>query len=165
MRWNELKFITDGMLGKLTRWLRILGYDVKYFRSTEDKQLLKTVKTEHRILLTCDNELHHQAKTQGDAFLIRGATEAEKLANLARRFNLNLQIDVTISRCPKCNTEIKPILKNQVINRVPEGTLSSYNEFWECPNCKQVYWQGTHWHRIIDTLEEATRIVSESKTY
>ena len=109
-----MKFLTDGMLGKLTRWLRMLGYDVKYFRSTEDKQLLKTAKTEHRTLLTCDNELYHQATTQGNAFLVRGATEAEKLANLAKRFNLNLKSTSPFPGARNATQELNPSSKTKL---------------------------------------------------
>jgi len=154
-----MKFITDGMLGKLTRWLRMLGCDVEYSQSLDDRQLIDAAKAESRVLLTRDQELYQQAVKHGiEAFLIEGETEAQKLANLAKRFNFKLEIDVTVSRCPKCNNKIRPISKNTVVGRVPEGTLSRYEEFWECPGCGQVYWRGAHWKRIEKTLREARHI-------
>jgi hypothetical protein len=154
-----MKFITDGMLGKLTRWLRMLSYDVEYFQSLGDRQLIETAKAEGCVLLTRDQELYQQAVKHGiEAFLIEGDTEAQKLANLAKRLNLKLEIDVTVSRCPKCNTKIRSVSKNTVVGRVPEGTLSRYENFWECPGCRQIYWQGAHWKRIEKTLQEARHI-------
>ena len=151
-----MKFITDGMLGKLTRWLRMLGQDVEYSRSLDDKKLIEVAKKENRTILTRDLKLYQQAMTQGvNAVLVEAATGPEKLADLARRFNLNLEIDVTISRCPKCNTKIRPVTKDMVIDKVPKTTSTYYNEFWECPSCGQVYWQGAHWKRIEKTLKEA----------
>jgi uncharacterized protein with PIN domain len=148
---ERLKFITDGMLGKLTRWLRMLGHDVEYSRSEK-------AKSEKRILLTSDFKLYQQAMMQGvDAVLVEAATGAEKLADLAKRFNFKLEIDVTVSRCPKCNTKIKPVSKDMVIDRVPKATSTYYNEFWECPKCGQIYWQGAHWKRIEETLKEAKK--------
>jgi len=155
-----MRFITDGMLGKLTRWLRMLGCDVKYSQSLSDRQLIENAKAESRVLLTRDQELYQQAVKHGiDAFLIEGETEAQQLANLAKRLNLKLEIDVMVSRCPKCNRKIRPISKKVVIGKVPEGTLSRYEEFWECPGCGQIYWQGAHWKRIEKTLREARHIV------
>jgi len=155
---GRLKFITDGMLGKLTRWLRMLGHDVEYSRSTDDKKLIETAKSDGRILLTRDLKLYQQAMTQGvDAVLVEAATGGEKLADLAGRFNFKLEIDVTVSRCPKCNTKIKPVSKDIVIDRVPKTTTSYYNEFWECLGCGQIYWQGAHWKRIEKTLKEAKK--------
>ncbi len=156
-----MRFITDGMLGKLTRWLRMLGQDVKYSSSLNDKQLIEVAKRERRFLLTRDLELYQQATMQGvDSFLVEGATEAEKLAGLAKRFNLRLKIDVTVSRCPKCNARIRPISKDEVAGRVPKTTFSSYDEFWECPSCGQIYWQGAHWKRIERTLGMARELAS-----
>jgi len=146
------------MLGKLTRWLRLLGYDVKYSRSLNDEQLIEIAKKENRILLTRDLKLYRQAMTQKiNSFFVEHITEAKKLASLARQFNLNLDFDVTVSRCPKCNAKINPIPKEKIIDKIPETTASYYNEFWECSNCKKIYWQGAHWKRINKTLEEAKK--------
>jgi len=156
-----VKFVADGMLGKLTRWLRMLGCDIKYSSSLDDKQLIHIAKTEYRILLTRDIELYRQCTTQEvPSFVVKGITEAEKLTNLAKRFNLNLEIDVTRSRCPKCNTKIKPILKDRAINKVPKRTFSTYEKFWECSGCGQIYWQGAHWKRIKKTLSEARKMLN-----
>jgi hypothetical protein len=151
-----LKFIADGMLGKLTRWLRILGNDVKYSNKLDDTQLVVIAKKERRILLTHDLELYQQATAKGvDTFYLKGQTEEEKLAELAKRFDLSLDIDMATSRCPKCNTRVKLISKEKVEDKVEKSTFSYYNEFWECPKCGQIYWQGAHWTRIRKTLEKA----------
>jgi uncharacterized protein with PIN domain len=155
---TNLKFVTNGMLGKLTRWLRMLGHDVVYTGSMDDKELIQKAKKEQRILLTRDIELYQQAIGKGtEAFLVEGKTEAEELAQLAKRFRFKLEINVKISRCPKCNTRIKPVSKTDVINKIPKTTSSYYSEFWECPKCQQVYWQGAHWKRIEKTLMEARK--------
>jgi hypothetical protein len=151
-----LKFIVDGMLGKLTRWLRLLGYDVEYSSRLDDAQLITSAKKEERILLTRDLELYHQAVAKGiDTFYLDGKTEAENLSQLAKRFNLKLDIDMAISRCTKCNVIVRPISKEKVADKVEKNTFSFYNEFWECPKCGQIYWQGAHWIRIKKTLEAA----------
>jgi len=151
-----MKFVADGMLGKLTRWLRMLGQDVEYSRSLNDEQLIEKAKDENGVLLTRDLKLYqHARKQRASATLVKGGTEAEKLASLAKLFNFKLEIDVTVSRCPKCNTPIKPISKDKILNRIPEGTLTHYNEFWECRGCGQIYWRGSHWKRIEKTLKEA----------
>jgi uncharacterized protein with PIN domain len=149
-----LKFIADGMLGKLTRWLRMLGHNVKYSNKLNDAQLIAIAKKERRILLTRDLELYQQATAKGiTAFYLEGKTEAERLAHMAKRFNVKLKIDMATSRCTKCNTRVKPISKEKVTNKVEKKTLSHYNEFWECPKCGQIYWQGAHWTKIRKTLE------------
>jgi len=151
-----LKFIADGMLGKLTRWLCMLGHNVKYSNKLDDAQLLMIAKKEQRILLTRDLELYQQATAKGvDAFYLDGKTEAERLAQIAKRFHIKLDIDMATSRCPKCNTRVKTIDKEKVADKVEKSTFSYYNEFWQCPKCGQIYWQGAHWTRIRKTLETA----------
>jgi uncharacterized protein with PIN domain len=156
-----LRFIADGMLGKLTRWLRMLGHDVTYYRSLDDEKLVEVALSENRVLLTRDHKLYRQSVTQGvTAVLVEASDEAEKLADLAKRFNFKLEIDLSVSRCPKCNTTIKAIPKETVINQIPEATSIYYNNFWKCPRCGQVYWQGAHWKRITQTLEEAKKLIA-----
>lgn len=154
-----MKFIADGMLGKLTRWLRMLGHNVKYSNRLDDSQLMAIAKKERRILLTRDLELYQQAITKGvQAFFVEGQTEAEKLAKIAQKFGINLEIDMATSRCPKCNAKVKPIHKENVKGKVEDSTFNFYNEFWTCPKCSQIYWQGAHWKRIRKTLETAKEL-------
>lgn len=154
-----MKFIADGMLGKLTRWLRMLGHNVKYSNKLDDTQLMAIAKKERRILLTRDLELYQQATAKGvQAFYVDGQTEAENLAKIAQKFGISLDIDMAKSRCPKCNAQVKPIQKEKVAGKVEESTYTYYNEFWECPKCGQIYWQGAHWARIRKTLETAKKL-------
>ncbi len=156
----ELRFVADGMLGKLTRWLRMLGHDVEYFNLLDDDELIKVAKSEQRVLLTRDVKLYQRAAIEGvKAFLVEGKTEYEKLAELARKYNFKLEIDVSNSRCPKCNSRIRPVRKEEVMERIPESTLKFYNEFWQCQNCGKIYWQGSHWKRISKTLSQAKEIL------
>jgi uncharacterized protein with PIN domain len=154
-----VKFIADGMLGKLTRWLRMLGQDVKYSNQSEDAELIAIAEKEQRILLTRDLELYQHAVAKGiDAFYVEGRTEAEKLAELAERFDFSLTIDLRRSRCPRCNTQIRLTPKETITGKIEKNTLIHYDEFWKCPKCGQIYWQGAHWKGIQVTLEEAKKI-------
>ena len=152
------------MLGKLTRWLRILGHDVEYSNASDDAQLVAAARKERRILLTRDLELFKQATAKGiEAFYIEGRTGEEKLAELAGRFGISLSIDMATSRCPKCNTKVKPIDKEKAAVQVEKNTLVHYDEFWKCPSCKQIYWQGAHWTGIRKTLETARSSLDQPK--
>jgi len=151
-----LKFVLDGMLGKLTRWLRMLGHDVKYSTNLDDGELMAVSKKEKRVLLTRDLGLYQQATAKGiEAYYLEGQTEQERLAELARRFSLRLEIDMMISKCPKCNAQVRAAPKEKIADRAEKNTLEHYDEFWECPKCGQIYWQGAHWKRIRETLAAA----------
>ena len=159
-----MNFILDGMLGKLARWLRMMGHDAKYSTLLEDSQLLKIAKEEDRVLLTRDLALYQQAIAKNlEAYYVEGTTEPDRLSELTQRFSLPLFIDLEKSRCPKCNTKLQPAPKEKVADKVEENTLKFYDTFWECPNCGAVYWQGAHWTKIRATLEQAKEKQKEKK--
>ncbi len=134
----------------------MMGHDVKYFPATDDDELLALAKKERRILLTKDLELYQRAVAKGvGAFYVEGKTEAERLAELAEQFGVPLKIDLENSRCPNCNTKLRSILKEKIVGKVEKNTYLHYDEFWRCPRCGQIYWQGAHWGRIRITLQEA----------
>lgn len=149
-----MKFLADGMLGKLARWLRMLGFDVKYSNMLEDNELSAIAKEEKRILLTKDLELYKRATAKGvKAFYVTGETGQARLSELAKRFGISLVIDMNKSRCPKCNTKLQVTLKEKLSGRVEENTCAHYSDFWRCPRCGQIYWQGAHWKNINSTLK------------
>jgi len=142
----------------------MLGHNVEYSNELDDAQLITIAKKETRILLTRDLQLYQQATAKGvDAFYLEGKTETEKLAEIAERFEIRLDIDMTMSRCPKCNAQVETIPKEKVADKVEKSTFAYCNEFWECPRCGQIYWQGAHWTRIRETLEKAKEILKKDQ--
>jgi len=155
-----VKFVADGMLGKLTRWLRMLGQDVEYSSQMGDDELLETSNKKRRVLLTRDLELYKRAAARNiETFYVEGGIEAEKVAEIAGRFKIPLKINMEKSRCPACNSRIKPIPKKDVAEKVEKNTFAFYNDFWTCPKCSKIYWQGAHWRNIQATLEKAEEIL------
>lgn len=162
-----MHFLLDGMLGKLARWLRMIGYEATYINDGEDPDLLSLAKRDSLILLTSDEELHRTAAGRDiESFLVKGRTEAERLAGLAERYGLNLRIDTAISRCPVCGWPLKAIQKEDARAHVPPATFKVYQSFWVCtnPSCVKVYWQGSHWKRIEQTLESARKILDTKRS-
>lgn len=159
-----MNLILDGMLGKLARWLRMMGHDTKYSTTLLDAELLAIAKQEKRVLLTRDLALYKQATAKGlEAFCVEGTTEAHRLAEISARFDVALAIDLEQSRCPKCNTKLATAAKKEIADKVEQNTLKFYNEFWRCLNCSVVYWQGAHWTKIRATIEEAKQKTGQKK--
>jgi uncharacterized protein with PIN domain len=151
-----LRFLADGMLGKLARWLRMLGNDTEYSTALSDDELLAKAKSESRTLLTRDFELYQRAISRGIyAYYVQGNSEAKRLAELAKRFGLPLEVDMENSHCPRCNAKLQAASKEQVQADVEKNTFLHYDKFWKCPNCGHVYWQGAHWKQITQTLTQA----------
>lgn len=161
-----MHFLLDGMLGKLARWLRMMGYEATYTNYSTDADLLTLAKRDSLVLLTSDEELYRIAASRGvDSFLIQDRTETERLAHLAHRFNLSLRIDAATSKCPVCGSALREISKREVEPLVPPTTFKLYQSFWLCENqkCRKVYWHGSHWNKIEQTLESAKMILETKR--
>ncbi|HZD12042.1 MAG TPA: Mut7-C RNAse domain-containing protein [Candidatus Binatus sp.] len=159
----SVRFLADGMLGGLARWLRILGQAVEYDSQLTDNLLLKKASTGGIILLTRDEELYRRALQKKIAcLLVQGNVEPERLAEVSHSFNIPLEIDMAKTKCPKCGIDIQRVPKDKVVGRVPETSLRVHNEFWECmnPECGKIYWMGGHWRQIHNTLEKARLLLA-----
>ena len=157
-----MRFVLDGMLGKLTRWLRMMGHDAIYLNDAKDQELVANAVKEKRILLTSDVALFRLAIARGaEAYLVKGRTEAERLASLAKRYKLDLSVNTAESRCPTCGSPLRVTTKEAVRAKVPATTFNVFEEFWACsnPKCGKVYWQGSHWENIGAVLERAKEIM------
>ena len=151
-----MKFLADGMLGKLARWLRMLGQDVTYSVRFSDNELLDLTKVEERVLLTKDFELYKRAISRGlDSFYVEGKTESNRLAEVSKRYGLTLSVDMAKSHCPICNAKLQAASKEQLKEELKENTYTYYDRFWKCSDCGQVYWEGAHWKQITNTLTQA----------
>ena len=148
------------MLGRLSRWLRMLGCDIKYYSDASDDILLSIAADEDCVLLTSDAELFQRACGRGlKSLFVEGGSEVERLASVARRFNIRLEVDMSISRCPTCGSTLHSREKETILEKIPSGTLRHYNEFWVCDGCRKIYWQGAHWKKINETLNKAKMLL------
>ncbi|MEW6618269.1 MAG: Mut7-C RNAse domain-containing protein [bacterium] len=145
-----MKFIADDMLGKLAKWLRILGYDTIYYRTQNDYDLIEIAQNEGRILLTRDSQLARNWIVP--TLLIKDEIIDEQLKQVIQRFKIEIGCAL-FSRCPKCNTLLIEIDKEAIKDKLPEFVYQTYNEFWSCPTCNRYYWQGSHWMNIKAKVE------------
>jgi uncharacterized protein with PIN domain len=140
-----LQFLADAMLGKLARWLRIIGHDTAYDPSLEDGAMIFKAKSEGRVLVTRDLELSKRAKREGvESALIRSPLLAEELDEILPL----LGIGRAGSRCPLCNTPLSEADRSVQIKKI-----SGNARLWSCPSCGKIYWHGSHWKGIKTTLE------------
>lgn len=153
---RETRFVLDVHLGKLARYLRLLGFDVDYSADREDAELVEVSRSENRILLTRDRELlKHGRLTHGS--YIRTTDPAEQMVEVVDRFHLEDAI-APFTRCPNCNGLLEPVSRSEVLDLIEEGTRRTYDEFWRCRACGQVYWRGAHFEelqRLVDLARAA----------
>jgi uncharacterized protein with PIN domain len=145
-----MKFIADAMLGRLAKWLRILGYDTAYSPHRDDNQLVRLARAEGRLLLTRDRELARRRGLQ--CLLIESDHLEEQLGQVLAE--LALTGEHSFSRCPVCNTPLQKVEKPKLEGRVPPHIFRTHQDFSLCPNCDKIYWPGTHWARMQEKLAE-----------
>lgn len=149
------RFLVDEMLGRLSRWLRVLGYDAEWARGVEDGALLTRAASEGRVLLTRDTLLmERRAVRRGcvTAVLIRGDRVIDQLRQLRQELGLRRQAE---ARCLVCNVRLEPLGRVEAAARVPPYVSQTQRSFRECPRCGRVYWRGTHWGRMDRELRDA----------
>ena len=139
-----MKFVADIMLGRLARWMRLLGFDVLYPDTSDDKELLKFAG--ERIILTRDKDLGKKK----NVLLIKSVNVNEQLKQVVNE--LNLKISRPLSRCSVCNKILIEEEKKSVRNLVPERIYNNHNIFWRCLDCNRIYWKGSHYDKIMDTV-------------
>jgi len=148
------KFLVDFMLGRLAKWLRILGYDTLYVdKAFSENILLKSLK-DNRILVTRNNRLSRKRALK--LVLVKSDKIMEQLAQIVRDLKLNVSEKNFFSRCTFCNTELKPVEhKESVKPSVPEYVYNTQDKFSVCPGCRKIYWAGTHFDLLSKALKKA----------
>ena len=156
-----MRFVVDGLLGGLTRWLRMLGYVTDYDSKADDNSLLESSNSKEAILLTRDEELYNRARARNvQAVLVRGERDEIRLAQLAKVLGVSLNIDMGVTRCPECGSSLHEITRQEASSSVPPASLRLYERFWKCDSslCAKTYWVGSHWKQLRHTLEEAQKL-------
>lgn len=145
-----VRFAADAHLGRLARYLRMLGFDVLYRNDFHDTDLVRLAVDEGRVILTRDRDLLIRKDIQHGCYL--HAVEPEKqLPDVVRRFRLSDAIR-PFSRCLNCNGLLRSITRQEAMHRVPQLSWRAHEHFWECGDCRQVYWEGSHVARMRDKL-------------
>lgn len=165
----RMKFIVDRMLGRLTTWLRLLGYDAvsasDFDRINGEDDFLLDIAEGERILITRDRTLKSKAERRGIRIcFIDSDMVMEQLEEVHSHYNFDLT--PRMIRCTICNSLIRrqrvedeDMLKKE--DYVPDR-LMDVIDFWVCDNCGQVYWKGSHWEDIYKRLEKLRKRIRES---
>jgi uncharacterized protein with PIN domain len=149
------------MLGKLTRFLRIFGYDTIYANDLEeilgvrpipDESLADYAFKNERIIITRDYPFYKKFRTH-KICLLEGENVYNYLNQLKHKLNLNFKFDIKNARCAICNSNLIKVENiDSIKNDVKPQTFKFHSEFYQCSNCKKVYWKGTHIDKIIKNL-------------
>ena len=145
------KFVADVHLGRLTRYLRMIGLDVLYKNDFDDEEIVQLSLKEKRAILTKDRGiLKRNEVTHG--YLVRNTKVEEQVMEILERFDLKNQIK-EFSRCLECNDLLLQVEKAKIIQQLPPKVVKSKNEFYKCPSCKKIYWKASHYQRMLTFIQ------------
>ena len=146
------RFIADAHLGKLAKYLRILGFDTVYHSDLDDNEIINLSLEEHRIILSKDKELLQNKKVT-HALRIHSESPIDQLLEVIFRLDVKEYIK-PFRLCTICNNKLEFINKEDILPRLLPKTRENYNEFYICQNCNKIYWKGSHYDRLKLRLGE-----------
>lgn len=138
-------------MGRLAKWLRILGFDTVYFNQDNISSLIIQALRDSRVIITRNHRLPKSVGVK--IILLKTEKLNEQLPEFLRALHIQPNPDMMFSRCIICNEELKPIEKEKVKAKVPGYVFNTQSDFITCPNCHRIYWSGTHWGNVKKTLE------------
>jgi len=160
---NELKFIVDNNVGKLAKWLRMMGYDTIFFDGSNDSHMVAKALAEGRVILTRDTEImKRRLVTSGQlkAILINSNEPEPQMQQVINTLNLDCQFR-PFTLCLECNQPLAEKNKDQVKDRVPPHVFRTQSQYMECPACHRIYWRGTHWQAMTKKLKKFMKCSAE----
>ncbi|MGE4358038.1 MAG: Mut7-C RNAse domain-containing protein [Candidatus Omnitrophota bacterium] len=146
-----MKFLVTPELGRLCKWLRILGLDACYVRKVNYSEIIFKAIRESRVIVTRDRRMseHHGLKI----ILVKSDFIKEQLKQVIEESKIELNPAEMFMRCTICNELLRKVEKEKIKDLVPQYVFKTQEEFVQCPICKRIYWQGTHWGNVQHYLE------------
>jgi len=148
---RRTRFILDVHLGRLARYLRMLGFDSAWERDQDDARIIDRALAEGRIILTRDVGILKQ-KRVSHGYWLRSTRPDKQLAEVLDALDLRSQVQ-PFTRCMECNGPIRPVSQAEVAGRVEPEIRARFDRFRECKACRRVYWQGSHYRRMSGVVQ------------
>jgi len=158
-------FLADFMLGRLARWLRVLGYDTIYSRKGIDSVLVVNAYREDRIILTRNTRLFKRIDP-ARALFIHYDGFRDQVREVIESLDLDYDTGLFLSRCLDCNLALVPLAREEVQTKVPPYIFQTIKEFRTCPQCGRIFWSGTHieeMRKLIETFWVRKDIKNEDR--
>jgi hypothetical protein len=148
---REPRFVLDVHLGKLARYLRLLGFDTLYANDYGDGTIVRLAARDRRIILTRDRGiLKHRAVTHG--YWLRNTEPRAQLREVVQALDLAGRIR-PFARCMECNGGLEDADRRSVLDRVPASVAREQTRFRTCSACRRVYWRGSHYDRLARLVQ------------
>ena len=139
------------MLGRLAKWLRVMGQDVIYGPHLSGYGLIRAARREGRLILTRDRGLKN--KQPPEFIIIASDDYREQLRQVMETCDLSPLIK-PFTRCLECNALLQPQAKESIKDSVPPYVYSTQDNFSWCPECRRIYWAATHHAQMAEEIRK-----------
>lgn len=147
-----MNFICDDNLGKLAKYLRILGFDTAFDENIDDTLLLRTASSEQRFVLSRDHKLTSRTVPYGIMILDKD-DPLDQLLDVIKSLELRIDPDALFNRCSRCNRLCRIVAKEDIGQEVFPFILKTHDIIKQCPACSRFYWKGSHYKALLRKLE------------
>jgi uncharacterized protein with PIN domain len=151
------RFAAERPLGKLAKWLRILGFDTAYQTGGSLEKFVRNLER-GRILLCRSRRLPEQWLST-DTIRIESDHLPEQLKQIVTVLGLTAQDFNLFSRCIRCNLPIVELDKEMVRGKVPDFVWETQESFSRCPACDRIFWSGSHLERSRQQVQRLLDMV------
>jgi uncharacterized protein len=157
-----MKFLADSSLGRLSKWLRLLGYDTVYYRGEADRSFLRKAEKEGRAVLTRRRDVLAR-QHPGIVLFVENDRVEDQIEEVLGKLDLRPEPEKCFTLCLRCNESLKAATPEEVKPLVPDYVFRTQKEFRVCPKCGRVYWSGTHRDRAMKTIVHLLETKSGNK--
>ena len=150
--------MVDINVGRLAKWLRAMGYDTIFPKENGDNELVRIALRENRVLVTRDAGIALRRVVRLGQMSV-ALIEKDDLRSQLKQLVQDLELDLSggFSLCVCCNESLHSIDKQDVTDLLPPYVLLTQPKFFECPECRRVYWPGTHWANMKSELSQVSQ--------
>ena len=145
-------FAAENTLGKLAKWLRILGFDTIFDSGAGGLEFFRSASSE-RVLLTRTGSVQKHLRSDRLLF-IRSNEPRRQLIEVIRQLNIRPSDIQPFTRCIECNQRIETVQKRRIRDKVPDFVYESHEDFRQCPRCRKVFWPGSHASRVMERIRQ-----------
>jgi uncharacterized protein with PIN domain len=149
-----VKFVCDDNLGKLAKYLRVLGFDTRFDEIIDNNSLLRIAASGERYLLTRDHKLLSKSIPHG-ILLLENDEPLNQLSTVIQKLDLRIDPELLFNRCSRCNELCHVVDKQTISGKVFPFILKTQDIIKQCPSCKRFYWRGSHYKALLKKLKSA----------
>eukprot|EP00873_Tetraselmis_striata_P027358 jgi/Tetstr1/447622/TSEL_034983.t1 len=148
IRSRQVRFLCDTMLGRLCRRLRVLGCDASVVEDRlSRKQVVEAAvaaQGDGAVFLTrCHKTANH--RHLASVFWLPTDDAQDQLSAITDHFGIKLDSGAVMSRCSRCGSAALGKIDHDeaaASEEVPERMLDIVQDFWQCSECRKVFWVG-----------------------